>query len=191
MRLFVAIELDAAVRSALKALQDRLRVGADGVRWVRIEQVHLTVKFLGEQPDDRVPRVCEAVAGAAAAAAPLAFDVTGCGVFPPRGKVRVVWAGVRPEDDRLARCFASLESALDAEGIPREPRPFSPHITLGRVRDDRSGGRLRAAVDGTSFAAHRQTASSITLMSSVLGPGGPAYAVVKTAHLGGALRSNG
>ncbi len=113
MRLFVAIELDHPVRRALEKAQEQLRRRSDAVRWVHPSLMHLTVRFLGDVPDDRVPAVSEAIAAAARAAEPFAMTVGGCGCFPPRGAVRTVWAGVKEESGCLSRCAEAVNSQLE------------------------------------------------------------------------------
>lgn len=184
MRLFVAIELSDAIRSALSKAQAELAPTCDGVRWIPSHQLHITVKFLGEVADRRVSEVAAAVAEAAAEGAAFDLEVAGCGCFPPRGPVRIVWAGGHERSGALVRCVEALENKLGALGFPKERRPFSPHTTIGRVREDRSGGRLRTVVEGHTLDAMRDSVSAITLMSSVLSPKGPTYTPVGKTSLG-------
>ena len=178
MRLFVAIELDERPRSRLEEVQAGLRPHCDGVRWVRPELLHLTVKFLGEVADSRVPEVSEAVVQAAATVEPFTMTITGCGCFPPDGSVRIVWVGAEDASGTLDRCLESVDAELSRIGFPPERRPASPHITIGRVRADRSGGAVRSAVQAFHYREVHQAVNSVTLMSSVLSPKGPTYAAV-------------
>ncbi len=186
MRVFVAIELDEGVRSALADLQAKLGRACQGVRWTAPHLLHLTVRFLGEVPDKDVVDVAEAVAQAAGEARACTFELAECGCFPRRGPVRIVWAGVRDASGLLERCVDRVEAALEDIGYPRERRPFSPHITIGRVREDRSGGRNRAATDAMTFGPLSQPAAAVTLMRSDLAPGGPTYTPLGKTELGGA-----
>lgn len=185
MRLFVAIELSDAVRRYLRVAQERLRAKCGGVRWTRPEQIHLTVKFLGDVADARVPDVTAAVGRAAAAGSGFSMDVAGMGCFPPAGAVRIVWAGLEEPSGALAQCVEGFEAAFEEIGFARERRAFSPHLTVGRVREDRSGGQIRAAVSAFKLESVPQEVSAVTLMSSVLAPQGPTYTPVMTARLGG------
>ncbi len=184
MRLFVAIVLDEANRSRLSKLQGSLERKCPGVRWVREHQLHMTVKFLGDVPDGQVPDVSAALDLAASSAKPLTMGLQGAGCFPPRGSVRIVWSGTTETTGALTQCVAAVESELASLGFPRERRSFSPHITIGRVRFDDSDGRIRSAVDAAAYENMVQTVKSLTLMSSVLSPKGPAYSVVGRANLG-------
>jgi 2'-5' RNA ligase len=184
MRLFVAIELSKRVQSELGNVQTDLSRDCDGVRWIPSHQLHMTVKFLGDVPDRDVTKVSEAVAAAAARAAAFELEIAGCGCFPPRGPARIVWAGANEPTGTLLQCVDNVEGELEPLGFPRERRRFSPHLTIGRVREDRSGGRLRAAVEAYTFDSMEQAVSSVTLMSSVLSPKGPTYTPVSKANLG-------
>lgn len=184
MRLFVAIELSDSVRSVLRKMQDELRPRCDDVRWVRPEQLHLMVKFLGEVPDRDIDAVAAAMK-LGAAAVPFEMCIAGAGCFPPSGRVRIVWAGVEEKTGALQRCVAAVEDELVNLGFPQEERPFFPHITVGRVRDDRSHDRVRSAVSGCTLKSVRQPVDQLNLMSSVLAPQGSTYAVVMKANLGG------
>ena len=184
MRLFVAIELDEANRSRLAKLHGSLERKCPGVRWVQEHQLHMTVKFLGDVPDGQVPDVSAALELAGSSAKPFAMDLQGAGCFPPRGSVRIVWSGATETSGALIQCVAAAEEELESLGFPRERKPFSPHITIGRVRSDDSNGRIRSAVDAAAYENMAQTVKSLTLMSSVLSPKGPAYSVVGRANLG-------
>ncbi len=189
MRLFVAIELSEAVRTALQDVQRSLAGGCDGVRWTPHGQLHLTVKFLGEVPDSQLPRVVQAVASGASMANPFGMQIAGCGCFPHRAAVRIVWAGVSDASGALPQCVHVVGQELERIGFPKERQPFSPHITIGRVGEDRSQGRIRRAAEAFSLALLEQRVESVTLMSSVLSPKGPTYAAVSQADLGTAATS--
>jgi 2'-5' RNA ligase len=146
--------------------------------------LHLTVKFLGEVPDSDVGAVAEAVARGAGAAEPFTMTISGNGCFPPRGAVRIVWAGTQEPSGVLLQGVEAINGELERAGYPRERRRFSPHITIGRVREDRSGGKIRAAVDAFAFQEIEQPVSSVTLMQSVLTPKGPIYTPVSRTSLG-------
>ena len=184
MRLFVAIELDESVRALLSNAQAQLNRQCDGVRWIPAHQLHVTVKFLGEVRDADVSDVTDAVARGAARAAPFIMSIGGCGCFPKRGPVRIVWAGLAEPSGALLLCAEAVEDELEQLGFARERRPFSPHITIGRVREDRSGGQIRAATQAITLEPSEQWVASLTLMSSVLSPKGPTYSAVSRANFG-------
>lgn len=182
MRLFVAIELADEVRKRLRHVQDTLKRPRDRIKWVRPELMHVTLKFLGEVTD--ADAVGDAVEAAASRTERFALAINGCGCFPVKGPVRAMWAGVTEPTGTLARCVEEIEAELETIGFPRERRPFSPHITLARVREDCSEGKLRTAVDTAKLGPLDQPVAGVVVMSSVLGSDGPAYSVVRRVSLG-------
>ena len=184
MRLFVAIELSEPVRKALSDTQAALKRVCGDVRWIPSEQLHLTVKFLGEVTDNDVVAVSEAMASAAAASKPFAMRIGENGCFPERGAVRIVWTKADEESGLLAGCVAAVEAQIEPLGFPREHRTFAAHITIGRVREDRSQGKVRALVQAHRGKVVEQDVLSLTLMSSALSPKGSTYTAVSRAKLG-------
>lgn len=189
LRLFVAIEPPAPLRRQLGALAAEIRKlggrAAAEVRWVSPENVHLTLQFLGNAPEERVDDVAAAVAGAAAASRPLALAVRGAGAFPNARRARVLWAGLTGDLEPLGALVKDLGARLAPLGFPPEERPFSPHLTLGRARDGAPGlaGAL-AAVKEVEVGTWR--AGELTLFRSHLSPKGPTYESLLRAPLGGA-----
>ncbi|HVZ78836.1 MAG TPA: RNA 2',3'-cyclic phosphodiesterase [Gemmatimonadaceae bacterium] len=170
MRLFLAISFEPAVRRALAQVAAPLRPLAPGLAWVRDEQLHLTVKFLGEQPDDVVPRLVQAVDAVAAAHAPIRTALRGVGAFPNFRRARVVWMGME-SDPRLELLHHDVEVACDALGFPLDGKPFRPHVTLARVKRVPMQDELRALWRAADRAGERRipaTISSVDLMSSTL-----------------------
>ena len=134
IRAFIAIELNDIVRDHLAALQQQLRQVDPTVSWARPEGMHLTLKFLGNVPEEQLPTLGDALEAVARQFAPFAVTVAGTGVFPNLRRPRVLWAGVQSADTPLAALAAAVDLAMAEHGFPREPRPFSPHLTLGRVK---------------------------------------------------------
>ena len=175
MRAFIAIGLDEVIRARLAEAQERLRAARASVKWVKPELIHLTLKFLGEIEADAVEGIMGVVAQAAEGIGPFDVRVAGLGAFPPRGAPRVVWAGME-EDARLATLQQLLEAGLEPLGFPAENRPFTAHLTLGRVKDPRHAGALRTLVEAEASADFgTQRVAEILLMQSVLSPSGPTY----------------
>ncbi len=185
MRLFVAIELDARIRKALASMRDQLSDFRRDVRWVGDEQMHLTLKFLGEVDDDMIGDIQEACKTVAATATSFELCVDRGGCFPPRGPVRVIWGGCSSTPDALAECATQCDDAFTSLGFEPERRPFAPHMTIGRVKFDKTGRRLRDAIAGLSVTPATQRMTSLALFQSTLTPAGAKYAVVGNYPFGG------
>lgn len=177
MRLFVAIELDEQARDLLADYQRRLSDLDRAVRWVRPEQIHLTLKFLGEVPDAQVLQVAKALDTLAEHAA-FDFEMEGVGYFGSRHSPRVIWAGVHMPNPALTALQKGCEEVLSPLGYPPEGRAYSPHLTLGRVKDFSAGRRIVEAVEQLKAQAREplaQAAGEITLFQSILHPQGSQY----------------
>jgi len=185
LRCFVAIELDPAIKDQLGQVQRQLAGLGKLVRWVDPKQVHLTLKFLGEVPDEKVPQISRTLGDVAAELAPFEMNVAGLGCFPPAGSVRVVWIGVEDPTGRLHECQQRCDQALERLGFPREARPFTPHLTIARARGPRAPGDVRTSVEQVRFAGGSQYVDQIVLFQSHLSPRGAIYTVVSRARLGG------
>jgi len=171
------------VRACLAEAAEGLRLLAPGVAWVTRENLHLTLKFLGNVETPRLAEVEGALAAAAAARPTYELDVRGLGAFPTRTRARVLWAGVGAGADETAALAAGVDAALAALGFAREGRDFAAHITLGRVREPRANPRLAEALDaGAAFG--RQRVGRIALMRSELSPRGARYTELASLSLG-------
>jgi 2'-5' RNA ligase len=184
VRCFIAIELPDEVRGRLVRVQERLAGLGRAVRWTKAAQAHLTVKFLGEVPDDRIALVCEAARRIAGRHPPFELTVQGLGCFPPRGPVRVLWAGVEPLPPALIDCRRECEQTFVEMGYEREHRPFAPHLTLGRVTDLRASTPIREALRAAEpFSAGTFTVHELIVFESVLAPSGPRHTPLARAAL--------
>ena len=186
-RLFIALPLpdDAAetIRSIVDAVRaEPLPVGARDVRWVRLDGLHLTLRFLGPTPEDRVEQTAAAVrAVAEAAAGPIAMELGGAGTFPPQGRPRALWIGIVDGAEPLGQLATALDAALGEAGWPPAERPFRPHLTLARS-DGVAAGSLVAERLASAMADRRLPIriDRLGLFESVTG-GGPARYVPVTA----------
>lgn len=189
MRLFLAVELDEAVRRAAGRVAAELSraLGADGrtnVAWVRPENMHLTIRFLGEMPAGAVPPLREALDVPLATRA-FELRLAGLGAFPPRGPARVIWLGVLEGHDDLAAVHREVEDRLAALGLGRDDRPFRAHLTLGRVRN-RLGPRAGSILSEAAAAGiPASVAREVTLFESRLSPSGAIYTALCRTSLGG------
>lgn len=186
VRLFIAIELSDEARRDLSALQSSLmRAGAD-VKWVEATNIHLTLRFLGDCGERIIPSVKAALAAAASVSRPFVMNMKGIGAFPKLSSPKIIWVGVDAGASESAALAAAISSRLTELGIPDEERKFSPHVTLGRVRNiyGKNAYELRKALEMSSFSASSRTlVDRVVLCSSRLSPGGPTYTHLSEAVL--------
>jgi len=176
MRLFIAIEIPESVKKELTVVQGRLRgVGVDA-SWTRAEGMHLTLKFLGEVSEQRVPEIMSSLRKAMEGIGPLGFSVSGVGTFPNPIKARVVWIGLAGDIDKLTRLQVAVENAMVLLGMAREERKFTPHLTLGRIKYIRSRDRWTKTLEEVKdISLPGFEATSVSLMKSELKPSGAVY----------------
>jgi 2'-5' RNA ligase len=173
MRLFTAIDLPPEVVRRLDGLITGLRPSAR-LHWSPARNLHITTKFIGEWPEARLAELVQAL-GSLAPNEPIWIEVRGLGFFPNPRAPRVFWAGVHAPPN-LAELARQTDRALHRLGVPLEPRPFSPHLTLARIKEPIPLDRLHAslaALPSTEFGAF--TAASFHLYQSKLNPSGSVY----------------
>lgn len=186
MRLFLAINFGPELREALHGSAMQLRAAAADVRWTPPERLHLTLKFLAEQPPETVDSLRPAMDAIAARHHPMDLVVDGVGAFPDFRRARIVWVGVEPSQ-RLEVIVEELEAACERLGFPREGRAFRPHVTLGRVRPNTPQARLHALAQAAQTVDARGSTrvDALDLMESVQDRGGPRYVTRHRSGLGG------
>src|SRR5579872_2966035 len=149
VRAFLAVDLPDVVRERLAGVQRRLSGHRAALRIVAPESVHLTVRFLGQVPASRIADVARA-ASAVGSISPFVLEISSLGTFPPRGTIRrVVWAGLTRDAgyESFQQLHGLVERTLEQHGFARQDRPFSPHLTLARVRDDRPRAELASLAE--------------------------------------------
>jgi 2'-5' RNA ligase len=185
VRTFVAVNLDPELKEALARVQERLKATRADVGWVRPENLHLTLKFLGHVEESRSGLIVEAVGAATQGYGSFHLELGGLGAFPQPRAARVVWVGASRGAEALAALQAKIEAGLEPLGFPREERPFTAHLTLGRVRGPARREQLAVAL--TSMAAEalgEMVVDRIELMKSDLHPAGARYSVLQSFPLG-------
>jgi len=183
LRTFVAVEIPGEVRAALAAVQSHLKHLQVRARWVRPQGMHLTLKFLGDVPADRIPRAADALQLAAGGHAAFSLTAAGIGVFPALRRPRVIWAGFSGGTGPLAGLQAGVEENLAAAGFPREDRPFRAHLTIGRCSEAAPAvmGEAVKSFAGECFGGF--DVSEIVLFQSDLKPDGAVYTALARAKL--------
>jgi 2'-5' RNA ligase len=185
VRLFTAIDLDDGARDAVARLQRRLaeRLSGDqSLKWVDPSRMHLTLVFLGDVADARVPAIVASLSSPIDAPR-FAIAFQGLGVFPPRGAPRVLWLGVAQGGAALATVHGHVATRLESLGVALEDRAFHPHLTLGRWRDSRPSDRARALAAGISGPIAPLGVDSIALYQSRLSSAGSTYTALARATL--------
>jgi 2'-5' RNA ligase len=172
----VAVDLPHEVEETLVRIQTRLKALGAGARWTAKGRMHLTVKFLGELDPPVFDAAVEALALPVAAGGPIRLRVAGLGGFPSIQRARVVWAGLEGDVATLARAALDVEARLGPLGVPRERRPFRPHLTLGRAKKGSVVTGLDQALDAVgSWEGPAFEFGELVLYESQLRPQGPIY----------------
>jgi len=187
MRVFIAIDIDEVIRQDLADLQNELQSKADikksDAKWVNPQNVHLTLKFLGEIKDAQVVDVCNITKEVAGRHEKFKIDYETVGYFGGRS-ARVLWVGVGPARDQLLALQQDLEGQLAKAGWPREDRKFSGHLTLCRVRNSKAGFTLAELTEEyKDFSLGTISADSVCVYESELTPKGPIYTVLGNYEL--------
>jgi RNA 2',3'-cyclic 3'-phosphodiesterase len=182
MRLFIGVELDEAVRAAaataaleLKARLDRHAPGFTA-RWIDRANLHITLWFIGEVADERLVQISDALRRPFDVA-PFSLALTGCRAFPPSGAPRVLWIGTTKGTEAMRELYDRIEDRLVPLGFAAERRPYTPHLTIARVKDPgRASGRvIRDAIAEVPASCGESAVNAVTLFRSRLSPRGAAY----------------
>jgi 2'-5' RNA ligase len=189
-RLFVALPLPSQVAAEVASLVDHVRAdgvpgGGRDVRWVRLDGLHLTLRFIGPTLDDRVGVAATAVRAAAAASEPFDVSIGRAGTFPLAGRPRALWLGVRDGEAHLAGLARKVDDELTAAGWSFEARPFRSHLTLARSDGVPAGAAIGARLVAAAAELDlRFRAERIGLFESLTGGGPARYEPIEMAALG-------
>ena len=191
-RLFVGVPLPVEAASEIEGVVEDVRAmplsaGARDVRWVRLDGLHLTLRFLGPTPAERIDGTAEAVAKAArSASGPFEIELAGAGSFPAGRRPRTLWIGLAAGIGSLTDLARSTQEALEEAGWPPEDRPFRPHLTVARSDGVASGALVADRLRG-AMADHRIvcTIDAVGLFESITGGGPARYVPVALYRLGG------
>jgi RNA 2',3'-cyclic 3'-phosphodiesterase len=182
MRLFIAIDIDKKIRDALSRLQQKLKTGVDikkgDVKWVEPDNIHLTLKFLGEVKDEKVADICNIVKDIADKYKSFDLDIEQLGCFGGR-IARVIWVGTGTGSDNLIRLAKDIDDHLALAGWGEEEKEFAGHLTICRIKNQKAGAKLAAICeDYKDFKAGVISVDSVLVYQSQLTPRGPIYSVV-------------
>ena len=183
MRTFIAIEIPSEVKSAIAALQDDLRRARADVGWTRPENIHLTLRFLGEVDERRIGEVEKVCVASAAEFKPFTLSLNDIGVFPNARQPRILLAGLAGEIEKAGEMRKRLNDGLALIGFELEEKHFRPHLTIGRVKSNRKTSELLALVDARQVPALSFVVTEIVLMKSELHPAGARYTPIAKVSL--------
>lgn len=186
-RLFLAFDLPDDVAGAVGDIQQKIREHDLNVKWVARQNLHLTVKFLGDVSAGGVAQVKKAAAAAVQAVPALTVRVRCAGAFPDMRRPRAVWVGLSGDTAGLIRCHDVLDDRLEQAGFEKDNRRFNAHITMGRIKGRVDTGRLADAMRPfLDFQSREFAMDRLILYKSDLQPSGPVYTVLERFHLGNA-----
>lgn len=188
IRAFIAIELPSEIREVLSQLQNKLKTGKSAsVKWVDPESIHLTLKFLGNVDESEIPAINKALSEAVKGVVPFNLELGGPGAFPSIHAPRVVWMGINGDMEQLRTLHKNIDNVLIPLGFPPEKRAFSPHLTLGRVREEAlPGEKLRLSESVATLKIGEKSSfkvESLNLMRSKLTREGAIYSCLASFKL--------
>jgi 2'-5' RNA ligase len=183
VRTFIAVDLPREVKAQIADIIAELRPLGSAVRWVRPEGLHLTLKFLGEIPEEQLAVVYSAVARGVKGIAPFSFDMAELGGFPNLHNPRVIWVGVRNGVEPLHHLYQGVELQLAQCGFPGDKRKFSPHLTIGRVKTPHGLEPILTGLSSLSYESTEIPVAAVKVMRSQLKPTGAEYSALKVVDL--------
>lgn len=177
IRSFIALSLPQEIKNYLTAIIQEFKKIAADVKWVKPENLHLTLKFLGEQEEKRIKKIKEILEVVAGQRKSYALELGGIGGFPKLEYPRVIWIGLSKGTQETLNLVQELEKEISKLGIPQEKKPFATHITLGRVRSALNREKLVACLKDFAIAKEKLnfSAQEIVLYKSTLTAQGPIY----------------
>lgn len=178
LRLFIGVSLPTETQEKLASLEDELRKFVPHARWVRRENLHLTLKFLGYCDSSRVEEIDQKIREAAEEKGLFSFVLSGLGAFPSLKKARVLWVGVGEGAEQFIELAKNVDTSLEKLSFERENRLFHPHITLARLKIPSLLDEARLINLSDLIPQNQLKAGSITLFQSKLTPAGAKYSKV-------------
>jgi 2'-5' RNA ligase len=184
MRTFIAIELPERIKKKIEELQAPLKKTNAFVSWVKPENIHVTLKFLGEVPENKINEVFSATDKALEGAKKFTMSLKGMGAFPDFRRPRVIWIGAGSGEKELSYLANRIEEEMEKIGFPKEERKFSAHFTVGRVKSPKNIEKLMELVKASDFQTDDIEVSEMVVMKSQLHPAGAIYTPLKKIPLG-------
>jgi len=186
LRCFIAVEVPGPMKRAIGDMIDNLKKSGSDVKWLRPENIHITLKFLGSTEESLLDEVKESLSKKLSPYSPFYITISGIGCFPDERRPRVVWVGTHESSGQVRDVQRAIEAEMAKFGFPSEERNFSPHLTIGRVKS-----REKIAALITMLGEYRQVSfgdldvRGVTLMKSELNPAGAKYFPLAEIPFGG------
>lgn len=174
IRTFIAIEIPDSVQTKIAQLQDELKQEREHISWPRAQNIHLTLKFLGDVEESLLPDIIKELTSVCTTQTPFDFEIKNLGCFPSFKRARVLWVGIDSPGQQLAGLAKKIEAGLIQFGFSKENRKFNPHLTIGRVRSPLSNNFVDK-IKEISFFGGKITAEEVAAIKSDLKPTGAVY----------------
>ncbi|PIU50773.1 RNA 2',3'-cyclic phosphodiesterase [Candidatus Desantisbacteria bacterium CG07_land_8_20_14_0_80_39_15] len=187
IRIFIAIELMQEIKENLRGIQEELKKANADVKWVKPENIHLTLKFMGSVPAQQIPEIAGELKSGLVRMDPLgtgfgffSVEIAKVGSFPEKGKPRVIWAGVESGSEDVIRLQGKVEDSLKKFNFPGEDREYTPHLTVGRVKGPENIKVLQELLGvKSSVQFGRMLVEDVSIIRSDLKPDGPVYTTLE------------
>jgi len=183
IRAFIAIELNKEIHDYLANIQNELKQARADVKWVKPENIHLTLKFLGNMDISQINQIKKILAEISQGENEFSIELSRVGAFPKLKYPRAIWIGIEKNQDKVTEIANNLEERLHKLGISKEDRPFHPHITIGRVKSSLNRSTLAEKLTSINIPQRpSMTIKKLTLFKSTLTPNGPIYQVLNESN---------
>ncbi len=183
MRSFIAVKISSEQRELIAELVEKLRQYGANVKWVRPDNLHVTLKFLGDVDEKALPQIFDSLEKSLTNQQSFDFNLSALGCFPNSRRPRVFWVGIERGAEELKALAKIIDECMLGFGFPREKRGFSPHLTIGRVKDTRMIDRLTKEFDKHKFETGKCIIDEVFFYQSILKPDGPTYIPHKVIKL--------
>jgi len=182
MRTFIALNLSDETKEELSRIQEEFKKADADVKWNKPHNIHITLKFLGDIDETKVSEIKSVLDSISRESKPFDISLFKLGAFPSLNQVRVLWVGIDKGCSEVDQIAASVENNLEKIGFLKEDRPFSAHLTLGRVKSGRNKAALKEKLSSIEAQPKSSRIDSITLYQSTLTPKGPIYTPLHVAR---------
>lgn len=187
MRAFIAADIPSAVKEEIGKLQKELmREVRSSVKWVEAANIHITLRFLGEVPEEKIEQLCQILPKGGREVTPFKISIKGLGAFPNLSRPRVIWVGMESQGNQIEQLYSQIETLVRDLGFTPEKRAFSPHLTIGRIKQLRDQNEWVNAIGKRQELFFGEAAvGCFYLFQSILKPQGPEYKKLKKFDLPG------